>query len=330
MGLIYTPSILWPFGDKLSKAIILYLSKKQGIMENEEKQKKVSFRQKNPTKCPVCSTEHNREEMLTGGGRLIAGKLTDELRRTYDKNVKWGVIYPLAYQLTVCPRCLYTAYPKDFEDVMPEEIEKLKSTASARINSLRKFFGNVSFESDRNLMLGAASYLLAVDCYSFRRKNIAPTFKSAVSAIRAAWLFSDLAREVPEKPYNKISDFFYKKAYDYYQEVLQLVQTGKEPVEAAGNMGPDIDENWGYEGILYMIAILTLKIGSKEPDIMKRIENFEKTKRFLSRLFGSGKSSKSKPGALIDMTKDLYDKMTEMIEQWMQETGQKQATENPE
>ncbi len=283
-------------------------------------QKKFSYRQKNPTKCPVCGFEHYKEEMLTGGGRLIAGKLTDELRRLYEKNEKWGVIYPLAYYLQVCPNCLYSAYPKDFLDITPDEIDKIKKTTQARLASVKKFFGDLDFKKDRDLALGAASYLLAVDCYSFRRKNLAPTFKRAVCSIRAAWLFGDLAKVKPDKPYDKISDFFYRKAYEYYQEVLELVQTGKEPVEAAGHLGPDLDKNWGYEGILYMVAILTLKIGVRENDMAKRIENFEKTKRFLSRLFGSGKSSKNKPSAMLDMTRDLYDRMNAMLVEW---TGQK-------
>ncbi len=297
------------------------------MMDNgkEGTQKKVSFRQKNPTKCPICGFEHFKEDMLTGGGRLIAGKLTDELRRMYDKNEKWGKIYPLAYYLQVCPNCLYSAYPKDFTDVTSEEAEKLGKTTQARIASVKKFLGNISFKDDRNLALGAASYLLAVDCYSFRRKNVAPTFKNAVCSIRAAWLFGDMAKDMPEKPYEKISNFFYRKAYGFYQEVLELVQTGKEPVEAAGHLGPDTDKNWGYEGILYMVAILTLKVGVKETDITKRIENFEKTKRYLSRLFGSGKSSKNKPGALIDMTRDLYDKMNQMLAEWTTGTGESET-----
>lgn len=290
-------------------------------------EKKISYRLKDPTKCPVCSFEFHREEMLTGGGRLIAGKLTDELRRLFEDNAKFGKVYPLAYLVVVCPRCLYSAYPRDFSGVTPGEIEKLSATAQARLASLKKFFGDVSFERNRDLALGAASYMLAVDCYTFRNKQSAPTFKKAVSSIRAAWLFSDLAVEVPEKPYKKVAEFFYKKAYQFYQEVLELVQSGGETMEAAGNIGPDYDKNWSYEGILYMNAVLTLKVGGLEPDIVKRIENFEKTKRYLSRLFGSGKSSKSKPGALIDMTRDLYDRMNQLIEQWKQQTEQGPAQE---
>jgi len=284
-----------------------------------DEQKKISFRQKNATQCPVCSNEFYREEMLTGGGRLIAGKLTDELRRKYEMSKKYGQIYPMAYIVTVCPVCLYAAYPKDFDTVLPEESEKLRELIPSRKNALKKFFGDMSFESDRNLELGAASYMLVIDCYSVRNKKVAPSFKSAVSSIRAAWLFNDLAEKYPDKPYKKISLFFYKKAYEFYIRVLDLSQTGEEPTDAAGNMGPDTDKNWGYDGILYMTAILTLKVGSREPDLKKRLESFEKCKRFLSRLFGSGKTSKSKPGELLDMTRDLYEKINQKVEEWTKE-----------
>jgi len=288
----------------------------------EVEKKKVSFREKNPTKCPVCSYEFNIEKMLTGGGRLIAGKLTDELRRLYEDNKKVGKIYPLAYLVTVCPRCLYAAYGPDFTIATPEEAVQIRSSSSARMQTIRKFFGDLSFEADRTLSHAAASYMLAVDVYNARNKNVAPTFKKAVSSIRAAWLFDDLSKENPAGPYKKISDFFYSKAYVYYEKVIELFMTGAEPVEAAGSLGPDSDKNWGYEGVLYVYSTLTMKYGVKDPDIKKRIESFEKTKRTLSKVFGIGKSSKNKPGALIDMTRDQYDKINEKLTQWYQEIGQ--------
>jgi len=99
------------------------------------------------------------------------------------------------------------------------------------------------------------------------------------------------------------------------------MQTGAEPIEGSANLGPDTDKNWGYEGVLYITAVLTLKVGSKETDPQKRMENLEKCKRYLSRLFGSGKTSKSKPGELLDKTKDIYNKINQLIEEWNQETG---------
>ncbi|EMG10816.1 hypothetical protein LEP1GSC151_0025, partial [Leptospira interrogans serovar Grippotyphosa str. LT2186] len=35
---------------------------------------------------PICNEVHQKENMFQGGGRLIAGKLTIELRRLYEKN----------------------------------------------------------------------------------------------------------------------------------------------------------------------------------------------------------------------------------------------------
>ncbi|MCL1864916.1 MAG: DUF2225 domain-containing protein [Spirochaetes bacterium] len=279
-------------------------------------EKKISFRQKNPTVCPICRYEFYREEMFTGSGRLIADKLTDELRRLYKESNKYGKIYPLAYTLTVCPNCLYTAYPKDFNEISQEEVEKLQNMRQARQDAQAKFFDRLDFHDDRNLILGAVSYMLAVDCYNFRKKNVAPTFKMGVSSLRAAWLFLDLAKEFPDKIYNKLSMFFYKKAYEFYIKILDLLQSGGEPAEAAGNMGPDTDKNWGYEGILYVSAVLTVKYGSTEKDLAKKIENFNISKKYLSRLFGAGKSSKSTPSDLLDKTRLLYDKINTMITEW--------------
>ncbi len=281
-------------------------------MEN----KKITFRQKNPLTCPVCRHQFYREEMFTGGGRLIADRLTDELRREYKESKKYGKIYPLVYLLNVCPSCLYTSYPKDFENLKDPEIIKLQTSKAARSGAIEKFFGVLDFSNDRNLELGAASYMLAVDCYNSREKYAAPTFKKAVSSLRGAWLFNDLSKEYPEKNYKKISLFFYKKAYEYYLRLLDVLQSGAEPADAAGNMGPDADKNWGYEGILYVSAILTVKFGAREKDVNKKIENFNTSKKYLSRLFGIGKSSKSTPSDLLEKTRILYDKINELLKEW--------------
>lgn len=290
-------------------------------LDDKPKIKKASYRRKEYTRCPVCQHEFQREEMLTGGGRLIAGKLTDELRRMYDKNEKFGKIYPLAYLVSVCPRCLYAAYPKDFDNLTPEETAKLSAGSEGRMNTLRKYFGDASFVNDRDLLLGAASYLLATDCYSHRGSNVAPTVKKAVSSIRAAWLFGDLAKETGNSLYRKFSDFFYAKSYSFYQKTMDLLQTGAETLEAAGHVGPDSEKNWGYDGILYMYAVLTIKLGINEKDATRRVESYETTKRYLSKLFGSGKASKSKPGPLVEMIRDLYDKINQMIDELYKEIG---------
>ncbi len=292
-------------------------------MDTDEK-KKISYRRKEPLICPVCGKKIYKEELFSGGGRLIAGNLTPELRRNYEDSRKFGRIIPLIYQVSVCPDCLFAAYPADFKLEETEQIQ-LSHMTGARQDAIKRFFGHVSFDSDRDLVLGAASYMLAVDCYSRRKSYCAPTFKNAVSSLRAAWLFSDLAAEKPESSYKKISYFFYKKAYQYYMKVLELIQNGAEPSEAAGNMGPDTDKNWGYEGILYIAAVLTVKVGVWEKDLSNRTAAFTQCKKYLSRLFGTGKSSKSRPGELLDKTRDLYNKMNAMLEEWGRQTDPEQS-----
>ncbi|RPJ07685.1 MAG: DUF2225 domain-containing protein, partial [Spirochaetaceae bacterium] len=80
----------------------------------EDKIKKITFFQNQKIQCPICGDTFYREELLTGGGRLIAGKLTDELRRLYEPSVKFGEINPLVYPITVCPSCYYAVFADDF------------------------------------------------------------------------------------------------------------------------------------------------------------------------------------------------------------------------
>jgi len=286
------------------------------MQDKDKKKPRISFRQKKAIVCPVCGTEFYREEMLTGRGRLIAGKLTDELRRLYEKSPKYGIIYPLAYVLNVCPKCLFTAFPKDFLNLEPDELQKIKGTTLKRLKNLYTLFPNIDFNNDRNLFIGAASYVLCVDCYGLRNRSIAPTVKRAICSIRAAWLLGDLYKVMPEYPYDKLQKFYYKKATLLYADVVELAQTGKEPFDKAVTiLGPDIDKNYGYDGILYVSGILGKKYGESIFKDPKKLLNFyENVKRSLSRLFGSGKSSRNKPSDLLDMTKDLYEEMGRRIE----------------
>jgi uncharacterized protein (DUF2225 family) len=74
------------------------------------------------------------------------------------------------------PELLIYCIPKGFSDVTDAEISKLQELRSARWNAVNKFFGDIDFRNDRDLMLGAASYMLAVDCYNIRRKKYCSYF----------------------------------------------------------------------------------------------------------------------------------------------------------
>ncbi|GBF50230.1 hypothetical protein LPTSP4_17540 [Leptospira ryugenii] len=279
--------------------------------------KKVSFRAKEATVCPICDENHQKEQMFQGGGRLIAGKLAQDLRRNYEKNKKFGRVSPLDYVMTVCPRCYYSAFPKDWSTLNPQENEAIRKQTDIRKSYVEKILGPLDFHEDRNIATGAASYLLAYDCYQLRGASIAPTPKKAVCAIRGAWYFSDLQEEFPQLGYDKIRDLLYQKAAVIYGTTLELMQNGQEPVDtAAGMLGPDTDNNWGFDGVIYLNAFLTKKFKDQlAPKPEDQVLLLSRAKRTLARLYGSGKSSKGKPGPIIEMCRELYDEYNAIIEE---------------
>ena len=290
-------------------------------------QRKVSFRAKTESKCPVCGTMHAKEELMSGSGRLIAGNLTGELRRLYEPSKKWGKIYPLAYAVQVCPKCLYAAYPKDFSNANAEEVKGLKATIQHRQKLIQTLFGALNFNEDRQLVLGVASFLLAVDCYHLRSAEIAPTIKKAVSCMRAAWLLDDLFQDAPYRPYDKVKDFYYMEASKAYRATVEASGTSDaEPdAEAVGfASGPDLDKNFGFIGIQFLYGLLTHKyIDQLAPEKNKvRLKVLTDAKRAISKVYGGGKATKEKPQAMIDIAKDAHDAMGEMI-------GELEAELNP-
>ncbi|MFB5652167.1 DUF2225 domain-containing protein [Leptospira wolffii] len=279
--------------------------------------KKISFRNKEDTVCPICSEVHQRESMFQGGGRLIAGKLTQELRRLYEKNKKFGRVSPNDYVLSVCPRCLYTSFSKDWSTLDADELAKLRESAESRRKNIESIMGPTDFYQDRNLILGAASYLLAIECYQARKVTVAPTPKKAVCAVRGAWYFDDVNAEFPGMGYDKIRDLLYQKSAGWYTDTMEIMQSGSEPVDAASYLlGPDTDKNWGFDGVIYLSAYLTMKFKEElASDAASKLNLLIRAKRTLSRLYGSGKASKSKPSVIIDMAKELYDEYNKIIEE---------------
>ncbi len=287
-------------------------------MDTQDKTiKKTSYRAKDISLCPICSTKHYREELFSGGGRLIAADLTKELRRHYTPSKKYGVIIPLIYSIMVCPDCLYASYPKDFLNVDRDAKTHLKQHTEKRKQILQVLFGHINFTKDRDLISGLASYILAIDCYHFRHKPVAPTFKKGLSSLRAAWLLDDLFHKVDYRPYDVVRDFYYMEALHLYKKSLLLMQTGKEPAEAMNYLiGPDTDHNWGYDGILYLNAYLTYKLKEKlSDDLAQTFSLLQDAQQYLSKIYGLGKASLAKPVVLVNMSKDLFDEINTYLKE---------------
>lgn len=275
---------------------------------------KVSYFEKNPRVCPVCETEFYHEMLLTGGGRLIAGELRNDLRRTYEKSKKYGAVYPLIYVVAVCPSCLYASFSEDFSLLNKKSVDDILNTKEERRKYMEEFFGlNVNFEANRDLYSGAASYFLALDGYFYHDKEVAPTLKKALCSLRLSWVLEDLSKEAPNENYDRLIPFFQYKASELYAEAIECMQNGKENFEKIKSFGPDIDNNFGYEGMLYMGALLGFDASKFIPDPTVKANTLVQAKRKISKVFGSGKSSKSKPSALLEKIKELHSSITEEL-----------------
>ena len=274
--------------------------------QQSKKEAAISYYAKDQIECPVCGAKFKREEMYSGGGRVIAGNLTEELHRLYEPSAKYGEVYPLIYSMTVCPQCLYTGFTQDFRVIERPIADKLLEAMNERYSAIKGLFGHVNFNTTRTLHEGAASYYLALMCYDYFDPKYSPTIKQAICALRAAWLFSTLGEKEPEENYTYISQLFYQKALFLYRRALELETTGKEMIAGLKSFGPDVDKNYGYDGVIYLGALLEYRYGQRL-DTATRLKRLEMHKIALAKMFGLGKSSKSKPGPILEYARALYD-----------------------
>jgi uncharacterized protein (DUF2225 family) len=278
----------------------------------EEHELKVSFLSKKEYECPVCGFVFRKEELHTGGGRLIAGILTDELHRLYEPSAKYGEVFPLVYQAMVCPECWYASMENDFPNLPAGGKTKVKKDREKRIAEAKLIFPNINFNESRSLMEGAASQYLALRCYDFFTKEFSPTIKQGLAALRCAWLLDELNKKFPGQHYDWLGILFRKKAQYLYNEALAREQRGKETLSAMKFFGPDTDKNYAYEGMLYICAYLRYTYGPAH-NAEERKSSLEDARRTIAKLFGMGKKSKDKPGAFLDHARALYDTINKHI-----------------
>jgi uncharacterized protein len=274
---------------------------------------KVTFFEKKQSVCPVCDAKFFREDLLSGGGRLIAGDLTKELRRQYEPSKKFGAIHPLIYPVTVCPMCYFAALPVDFSTLPEANLKKAEVNSDERRESVSLLFPSLDFSGPRTLREGIASHYFAVMCCDLFDKKANPTFKAGLASLRAAWLLGDLGSTEPGENWDHLARLFYRKALFYYQLALERESAGQEAFDQALAFGPDLDKNYGYFGVIYLAAYLEYEYGIKN-DPQKRATNLEYARRMMAKIFGVGKSSKNKPSAILDSSKEVYEAIGAEIE----------------
>jgi uncharacterized protein (DUF2225 family) len=280
-------------------------------MSSDDRELKVSFFSKKEYVCPACDAAFHKEELLTGGGRLIAGTLTRELHRLYEPSQRYGKVYPLVYQVIVCPVCWFASMETDFP-LLPDA-DRVWNDKHRRKAEALLIFPDIDFELPRRLMEGAASQYLALRCYEYYPKQFSPTIKMGIASIRTAWLLDELDKAFPRQHYDWLATLFRKKAEYLYNDALSREQSGGETMSAVKSFGPDIDKNYAYEGMLYMCAYLRWKYGSSQ-GFEDRKNSLETARRTIAKLFGHGKSSKEKPGAFLDLARKVYDSINTELE----------------
>ena len=182
------------------------------------------------------------------------------------------------------------------------------------MEATQSIFDKADFNSPRGLTEGAASYYLAMLCYERHSKEYSPAIKQGISALRSAWLCGYLHEKEPGENYAYAGRVLYGKARFLYRLAVELEQKGKEQLTTVKWLGPDTDKNYGFEGVLYLSAILELKYGPRE-DEAKRMELLDANKRTIAKMFGMGRKSKSKPGPLVDKVRDLYESLKRELHQ---------------
>ncbi len=274
-----------------------------------EKKPSISYWAKEKMNCPCCGKPFDQEVMHKGGGRMIAGSLTDELHRNFEPSKKFGRVYPMIYDVGVCPRCHCGLYWRDFTEIKDKKgFERILESQDERVQKVNTIFPYFDLKHERTLYDGAAMYYLTLLTYEEIDIAYAPTFKRAMTSLRLAWLCKDLDRVCPGHNFESVAQIFYRKALFFYQQTL-INETGRiESIEVVSNFGPDTDKSYGYDGVIYLCGLLEYKYGQRE-DETKRLQKLDEYKRAIARIFGLGKSSKNKPGPLLEVAKNLYDKL---------------------
>lgn len=282
---------------------------------SDKKKPALSYWSKDKCMCPVCRKEFQREVMYSGNGRMIAGGLSDELHRSFEPSKKFGRIYPLIYEIGACPNCFTALFWNDFKELKDMNVmDELYNKSEERKKKVEVIFPYFSLDRQRTLYDGAAVYYLALLCYDGIGNDLLPSMKSAILTLRLAWLTGELNTKCPGYNFDYISQVFYRKATFFYQQAVVAETNRTEKSSTIANFGPDMDKNYGWDGVIYLCGLLEYKYGqTKDPQL--RLKKLSESKTAIARLFGLGKSSKAKPGPLLEKSRELYDKLSKEVKE---------------
>ncbi len=292
----------------------MYSSSKKSSGSDAKKKPAISYWSKTKCHCPVCKKDFPKEEMLTGSGRMNAGPLSEELHRSYLPSQRYGKVFPLIYAIGACPNCYSAFLWNDFKDIQDQaSLDRVYDSMEKRKAAVEAVFPHFNLTRNRNLLDGAAMYYLAILSYDEVDLAYIPTIKRAILTLRLAWLCNDLDAECPGHNYKVAAEIFYKKSLFFYQQAVINETNRSEKSSTMANFGPDTDKNYGWDGVIYLCGLLEFKYGQKEDQAL-RLKKLDESKIAIARIFGLGKSSKEKPGPLLEHSRNLYDELTKAVD----------------
>lgn len=278
-----------------------------------EKKVSLSYWSKDKCTCPICKKPFEKEIMRSGNGRMNAGNLSDELHRDYIPSAKYGKVYPLIFEVGCCPNCYSGFFWTDIGIFKNQETcDRIYDNLEKRKQAAETIFPYFDLKKERTLFDGAAMYYLALQTYDLCDADMLPTLKKGIISLRLAWLTKEIDDACADHNYDYISQVFYRKALFFYQQALVNEQARTEKCSTLNNFGPDQDKNYGWDGVVYLSGLLEYKYGQQD-DIQLRLKKLSESKTAIARIFGLGKSSKNKPGPLLEHARTLYDELTKEL-----------------
>lgn len=123
--------------------------------------------------CPVCK---NHFEAVRVFSEAIKIKSRDsDLKPVYDG------VNALMFQLVTCPKCFYTAFEDDFEELHPTHVEII-----ARMHEKLKNL-KLNLSENKSPRDAAVQFNIAAAMYTVRKK----LFRAAECFLKVAWLYRD-------------------------------------------------------------------------------------------------------------------------------------------
>jgi len=145
--------------------------------------------------CPVCKSQFEAVRIFSDAIRIKNRE--SDLKPIYDG------VNALMFQLVSCPKCLYTSFEDDFENLTSSQAETI-----ARMHEKLEQI-EIDLSESKKVRDAAVQYNIAAVMYVAREK----LFRAAESLLKLAWLYRDAGAPDEEKKALERAKELFLKSY---------------------------------------------------------------------------------------------------------------------